>query len=111
MEYLLKKSGCDVKFANGELLNDHTVKAGDETITFKNLIIATGSVPAPIPSRLRTALPRQQRRIFELKELPEKVLIVGGGVIGLEFATVLSEFESEVTVVEATPRSAPQHGP
>ena len=108
VEYLLKKSGCDVKFANGELLNDHTVKAGDETVTFKNLIIATGSVPAPNPFKVEEGAPLVNSDGFlELKKLPKKVLIVGGGVIGLEFATVLSEFESEVTVVEATPGVLP----
>lgn len=108
VEYLVKKSGCEIKFASAEIINEHTLKAGDETINFKNLILATGSVPSPNPFKVEEGSPLVNSDGFlQLKELPEKVLIVGGGVIGLEFATVLSEFGKEVIVVEATPGVLP----
>ena len=108
VEYLVKKSGCEIKFASAEIVNDHTLKAGDETISFKNLIIATGSVPSPNPFKVEDGSPLVNSDGFlKLTELPDKVLIVGGGVIGLEFATILSEFGKDVMVVEATPGVLP----
>jgi len=76
-------------------------KDGVKLIRFENAIIAAGSQSVKLPS-----FPWDDERIvdstgaLELKEVPKKLLVVGGGIIGLEMATVYSALGSEVTVVE-----------
>ncbi len=76
-------------------------KDGKKLIRFENAIIAAGSQPVKLPS-----FPWDDERIIdstgalELKDVPKKLLVVGGGIIGLEMATVYSALGSEVTVVE-----------
>ncbi len=74
---------------------------GTQTITFDNAIIAAGSQPTKIPG-----FPHDDPRVWdstdalELKSVPEKLLIVGGGIIGLEMATVYHALGSKISVVE-----------
>ena len=74
---------------------------GTQTISFDNAIIAAGSHPTKIPS-----FPNDDPRLWnstdalELKSIPEKLLIVGGGIIGLEMATVYHALGSKISVVE-----------
>ncbi len=87
-----------------------TLKNNDDydEITFNNMIIASGSKPVKLP-----LLPENDDRVWdstdalELKEIPEKFLIIGGGIIGLEMATVYSSLGSSVTVVEAMDQIIP----
>lgn len=78
---------------------------GKQLLETKNIIIATGSVPAtpPIPG---SNLPGVvgSREALEFDTVPEQLLIVGGGIIGVEFADVYSAFGSQVTIVEFLPR-------
>lgn len=75
--------------------------SGTQTISFDNAIIAAGSHPTKIPS-----FPNDDPRLWnstnalELKSIPEKLLIVGGGIIGLEMATVYHALGSKISVVE-----------
>jgi len=77
----------------------------DETVKVDNIIIASGSKPLVFP-----AFPFDGQHILSssdalmLKDIPESILIVGGGVIGCEFAFIFSLLGSQVTVVEALPR-------
>ncbi len=79
-----------------------------ETVAWDRLILATGTSPANIPT-----FPFDGERIIssndvlELEETPESILIVGGGVIGCEFAFILSALGAKVTVVEALDRLLP----
>jgi len=81
---------------------------GEETLSWDRLIIATGSRPLQI-----SAFPFDGRRILSsddalsLKEIPRSLVIVGGGVIGCEFACIFSSFGTAVTVVEALARPLP----
>jgi dihydrolipoamide dehydrogenase len=81
---------------------------GPGRIEFRHAIIATGSEPTALPG-----LPFDSHAIWsskealELSEIPERLLVVGGGYIGLEMATVYNALGSEVTVVEATPGLLP----
>lgn len=72
-------------------------------VEFDNAIIATGSVPAiPEPLRLESGRVWDSTVALELREVPERLLVVGGGYIGLEMATVYSSLGSRVTIVEMT---------
>jgi dihydrolipoamide dehydrogenase len=79
-----------------------------ETVTYERLIIATGSRPLEIP-----AFPFDGERVISsnealfLDDIPASIVIVGGGVIGCEFASILAAFGSRVTVVEALDRLLP----
>jgi len=81
------------------------VKAADTVYTAKRLMIATGSVPVmpPIPGLnegYRNGFVLTNREILDLTRIPEKLVIVGGGVIGLEMASYFNSAGSRVTVVE-----------
>ncbi len=81
------------------------IKSGDEKFIAKRLIIATGSMPVvpPIPGlreNLETGVVMTNREVLDLTEIPEKLVVIGGGVIGLEMASYFSSVGSKVTVVE-----------
>jgi len=77
----------------------------EETIETENIVLATGSKPL-IPRFIDQNDPTivSSHRLITINELPEKLTIVGGGVIGLEFATIFSNLGSQVTIVELLPR-------
>jgi dihydrolipoamide dehydrogenase len=90
-------------------LDDETyemVYTGEEEILeTENIILATGSKPL-IPGFINQDDPTivSSHRLITINELPEKLTIVGGGVIGLEFGTIFSNLGSKVTIVELLPR-------
>ena len=81
--------------------DDHTVLADGQEYTADYIIIATGSVSAslPIPGADLPGI-LTSREILDLQEVPKRLCVIGGGVIGLEFASVFRSFGSEVTVLE-----------
>ncbi|MDH7603776.1 MAG: dihydrolipoyl dehydrogenase [Melioribacter sp.] len=84
--------------------NDGTV----EEIIFEKAIIATGSVPASIPGILTNSQRiMDSTAALELNDIPEKLLVIGGGYIGLELSTVYATLGSKVTVVEMMPGLLP----
>lgn len=102
---LLKGNGVEV--FNGSAFIDSatqvTIKrhSETETITAKNIIIATGSEPAMIPAfNIDRKDILTSTEMLDMKEVPESLLIIGGGVMGCEFATIFARFGSKVTIVE-----------
>ena len=104
LKMLAKQRKVTVVHGVGEFLSSHHIKVSDGTqetvVAFRNCIIAAGSEPALIPG-----LPDDPRIVdstgaLELTELPERMLVVGGGIIGLEMATVYAALGVEVSVVE-----------
>lgn len=105
----MKRAGVKVLSCGGEILGKTEsgieVKAGEETYLAKNLLIATGStaVVPPIPGLregLAVGFVVTNHEIFDLNELPKKLVVIGGGVIGLEMASYFNSAGSEVTVIE-----------
>ncbi len=102
---LAKQRKVTVVHGVGEFVDQNTLQVdnnGESTrISFENCIIAAGSQPTEIPP-----FPNDDPRLMdstdalELKDVPKKLLIVGGGIIGLEMATVYHALGSEITVVE-----------
>lgn len=97
IEQLLK--GVHVVKGEARLAADRQVIVGDEVYTAEQILIATGSRPAslPIPG---AELAMTSDDFLKLTTLPQRVCIIGGGVIGMEFASILAAFGVEVSVVE-----------
>ena len=81
------------------------IKAGEEKFLAKRLIVATGSMPVVPPitglkDQIATGLVMTNREVLELKEIPKTLVVIGGGVIGLEMASYFSSVGSKVIVVE-----------
>lgn len=78
-------------------------KNGQALFTFENVLIAAGSSPA-LPAAFDLGNPRvmTSTEALDINELPKKLLVIGGGYIGMELGTVYADFGSEVTMVEAT---------
>jgi dihydrolipoamide dehydrogenase len=110
---LMKNKKVDVFQGKGKLLEAHKVEVqlsdgGTTVLETENIIIATGSeptVPGVFPQERNKVMTSDE--ILDLTQLPESLMIVGGGVIGCEFATVFSELGTKVTVVEMMDRILP----
>ena len=97
---LAKRRKVDVVHGEARFTGPNELRVGDETIAFAHAIIAVGSSAARLPF-----LPDDPRIVtstgaLELPEIPERLLVIGGGIIGLEMATVYDALGSAVTVVE-----------
>ena len=115
IEFLFKKNKVDyvkgwAKFnSNNEIEVDLTA-GGKDQIRAKNIIIATGSEPAPLPGNV---IPIDEKYVvsstgaLSLQKVPKKLIVIGGGVIGLEMGSVYKRLGSEVTVVEFMDRIIP----
>lgn len=82
--------------------NTITVKteSGTQTITFENAIIAVGSRPVQLPMLPEDPRIMDSTGALELKDIPKRLLVIGGGIIGMEMATVYHALGSKITVVE-----------
>lgn len=104
--YLFKKNKVDyikgtAKFASPTQLNVALTEGGETQIEGKNIIIATGSEVTPFPGiEIDETQIVSSTGALELKEVPKKMVVIGGGVIGLELGSVWSRLGAEVTVVE-----------
>ena len=79
-----------------------TVVAGDTTIKATRYVIATGSLPAiPLIHGLDSISVLTNENIFDLAELPQHLVVIGGGTVGIEFAQAFRRFGCAVTVIEA----------
>lgn len=116
----LKANGAQVVNARGRITGrgaeGYAVEAGGETYVGKRLLIATGSSPAvpPIPGLkegLEAGFVMTNREILNLKERPERLTVIGGGVIGLEMAAYFNAIGAKVTVVEMLDHIAGENDP
>jgi dihydrolipoamide dehydrogenase len=108
LESLLKGRKVTVYNSRGEVADaaEHRVRLADGTeIEGDNLVIATGSTPRSLPGLdFDGTRVLSSDHVLDLVEVPPRVAIIGGGVIGAEFASMLADMGSEVTVLEALPR-------
>lgn len=99
------------KFASATDVTVDLNKGGSETISAKNIIIATGSEPNSLPESSGLATDEEyvvsSTGALSLKEIPKKMIVLGGGVIGLEMGSVYARLGTEVTVVQHGPRICP----
>ncbi|MCM3225061.1 dihydrolipoyl dehydrogenase [Terribacillus saccharophilus] len=101
---LLKGNKVDVVSGEVYFVDKNTVKVMDEkssqTYTFNNCIIATGSTPIELPSFKYTDRVLDSTGALNLKEIPKKLVVIGGGYVGIELGTAYANFGTEVTVLE-----------
>ena len=89
---------------SGRLSSPTTVTVGDRVLTGRQVVLATGSQPRSLPGLQIGGRIATSAQALTLDHVPERVVVLGGGVIGVEFASVYRSFGAEVTVVEALPR-------
>ena len=101
VEQLLSAPGITLVRGQAAFTDEHTVTIGDTPIEADNIIIATGS-ESRMPPITGIDNPRviTSTEALQLQSLPETMVIVGAGVIGMEFASILARFGSKVTVIE-----------
>lgn len=109
---LLKQNKIKVYNGMGSVAEDKTIKIttdkGEETIKADNIILATGSTPVvPNIPGIEQVNVHTSDTIFDITEVPEHLVIVGGGVIGVEIACVFNSFGSKVEVIEMADRIIP----
>ena len=93
--------GAKVRFGSPQFVDDHAVQLDGETVSAKNWVIATGSSAAVPPIEGLDNTPYiTNREIFSLDRLPESLLILGGGPIGIEMAQAFSRLGTKVSVIE-----------
>ena len=108
--FLLKKNNVDVFEGFGTLISPNQVQIEriNKTLQTKNVIIATGARFRDLPNLpFDGRIVITSREALELREVPEKVVIVGGGATGAEFAYLWSKYGAEVTIVELMPHLVP----
>lgn len=112
IEQLLKGNGVTILFGKGSLEQGRKVKVtGEESEEYydaEHMILAAGSKPVilPIPGLELPGILTSDE-LFKLTEMPESLVIIGGGVISVEFASVYANLGCKVTIVEAMPRLIP----
>lgn len=100
VNFLLKQNRVDLVQGQGQIQERGRVQVGARVIEGKNIVVATGGSPA-IPSFCRTDdRTLSSDDLWNLEKLPESIAIIGGGVIGCEFAGILNRFGVKVTVYE-----------
>lgn len=113
VKFLMDKNNIDVHHGLGSFVDTTTIKVTDKdgnetTITSKHTIIATGSKPNYFPG-----MEPDKKRIItstealDMQEIPKKMLVIGGGVIGLELGSVFGRLGTQIDVVEFAPRIIP----
>ncbi len=101
IDFLFKKNNVEKITGIAKLLGDGKISTGDKEITAKNILIASGSIPSSLPN-----IEIDEKNIIsstgalELDSVPENLVVIGGGVIGLELGSVWSRLGSKVTIIE-----------
>ncbi len=112
VEYLLKANGAELVRGSAKILGKGKVEVsgegGKKLLETKHILIASGSKAAlpPIPG-IDSPGVITSKEALEMAEIPKQMVIIGGGVIGIEFAGIYQAFGSEVTVVEFMPKIIP----
>ncbi|MEC5169748.1 dihydrolipoyl dehydrogenase [Glaciihabitans sp. GrIS 2.15] len=107
LQGLIKARGITVVEGEGRLTAANTVTVGDDTIVGKNVVLATGSYSRTLPGLEIGGRVITSEQALELDFVPKKVLVLGGGVIGVEFASVWKSWGTDVQIIEALPHLVP----
>lgn len=97
IEFSLNKAKVQVVYGRGEIIGPNQVQVGDDIYEGKYIVIATGSKPIILPSFEEGITSTE---VLELTSLPKQLVVIGGGVIGIEMASIFNYFGASVEVVE-----------
>jgi dihydrolipoamide dehydrogenase len=104
---LIKARGITVIEGEGKFVGGTTVQVGEDRITGKNLILATGSYSRSLPGLEIGGKVITSEQALQLDFVPKKVAVLGGGVIGVEFSSVWKSWGADVHIIEALPHLVP----
>jgi dihydrolipoamide dehydrogenase len=105
---LVKSRGIEVVQGEGKLVSPTAVQVGDRTIEARHVVLATGSYSRSLPGlEIDHTKVITSEDALALDHVPGSVVVLGGGVIGVEFASVWKSFGAEVTIVEGLPHLLP----
>lgn len=107
LEGLISTRGIRVVRGEGTLVEGPAVRVGDDVYRAADVVLATGSYSRTLPGLEITGRVLTSEQALDLDEIPQRVVVLGGGVIGVEFASVWRSFGVEVTIVEALPHLLP----
>ena len=104
LQGLVASRSIDLVQGVGRLSSASTVTVEDRVLTGRHIVLATGSYARTLPGIEIAGRIMTSDQALELDQIPRRVIVLGGGVIGVEFASVFRSFGAEVTIVEALPR-------
>lgn len=104
LQGLVKAHKVEVVHGTGRYAGGRSVTVGDRTLTGRALVLATGSYARTLPGIEVGGRVLTSDSALELGSVPDRVVVLGGGVIGVEFASVWTSLGAQVTIVEALPR-------
>ncbi len=107
LQGLIKARGITTIEGEGRLVSPTSVQVGADLITGKNVVLATGSYSRSLPGLEIGGRVITSEQALELDFIPKKVVVLGGGVIGVEFSSVWKSWGSDVQIVEALPHLVP----
>src|SRR5664279_40781 len=108
---LVKSRGIQTVLGEGRFVGPNTVVVGDDRYIGKDVVLATGSYSRTLPGLEIEGRVINSTQALSLEWIPEKAIVLGGGVIGVEFASTWASFGTEVTIVEALPTLVPLEDP
>lgn len=108
VKYLLDSNGVVVIRGDARAIDSHRIKVGEDVVEAENIIVATGSSPATF-SFISENNPyvKNSKDILSINFIPDRMVIIGGGIIGFEFAYLFANLGTQVTIVEYMDRILP----
>jgi dihydrolipoamide dehydrogenase len=107
LQGLVTSRGITYVEGSGRFVAPNVVEVDGERIVGRHVVLATGSYPRTLPGLEIGGRIVTSEQALTLDDVPERVVVLGGGVIGVEFASVWRSFGADVTIVEALPRLVP----
>ena len=107
LQGLVRSRSITVVEGTGRFVAPNAVEVGGDRYVGRHVVLATGSYPRTLPGLEIGGRIITSTEALRLPEVPQRVVVLGGGVIGVEFASLLKSFGTEVTIIEALPRLVP----
>ena len=108
---LVNSKNIKVVAGEGRMVGPKTVSVGADSYTGKNLVLASGSYSRSLPGLEIGGRVITSEHALQMTFVPNKVIVLGGGVIGVEFASIWRSFGTEVTIIEGLPNLVPNEEP
>ena len=108
---LVNSKSITVVAGEGRMVGPKTISVGDDTYTATNLVLASGSYSRSLPGLEIGGRVITSEHALQMTFVPNKVIVLGGGVIGVEFASIWRSFGTEVTIIEGLPNLVPNEEP